>query len=532
MSVTESLPNTTEHHGAADTPRRSWRVAGKLLLVRLRFPAILVIAFLFIGKWDVLRNYWNTFTRGALKDDPSYRAVSNDTEYFCPMDPGFVTDWPGKCGICNMGLVRRKRGEAVALPDGIVARMQLSPYRVQLAGIRVAPITYHPLALEAESSSIAERLDESASGGAHTVLARFRFPTKGGWLVGKGQKVTVTCPDLPSRPAFEGEIRDFTVDAEAGETEVLVELADSGQEIRPGMILSALVRRPIADVEPFRSMPSDLPSLKKGELRALFICPEHPERISERAGRCPLDKNELERRALSDNQRVGYWCPMHPEVTADHAGERCEACGGMILHPRIITFRPPGQVLGVPDSAVVDTGARQVVFVERMQGMFDGVEVALGTRCGDYYPVIRGLEPGERIAIAGAFLLDAETRLNPSLAASYFGAGARPQPGGNAATVRTPEVSSNTESATTADALAELPPADRALARKQATCPVTRKPLGSMGTPFRIELDGKPIFLCCDGCEDALRAQPAKYLGRAAASTDKNRAGPAAKSRP
>ncbi len=55
------------------------------------------------------------------------------------MDPGIVSDWPGKCGICNMALVRRKRGEAVALPDGVIARMQLSPYRIQLAGIQTSP---------------------------------------------------------------------------------------------------------------------------------------------------------------------------------------------------------------------------------------------------------------------------------------------------------------------------------------------------------------------------------------------------------
>ena len=70
---------------------------------------------------------------------PRSSAVSADTEYFCPMDPGVVSDWPGRCGICNMALVRRKRGEAVALPDGVVARMQLSPYRIQLAGIQTAP---------------------------------------------------------------------------------------------------------------------------------------------------------------------------------------------------------------------------------------------------------------------------------------------------------------------------------------------------------------------------------------------------------
>ena len=100
----------------------------------------------------------------------------------------------------------------------------------------------------------------------------------------------------------------------------------------------------------------------------------------------------------------------------------------MILKPRVLSFQPPGKVLTVPESAVIDTGSRTVVFIETMPGMFDGVEVVLGPRCGDCYPVVKGLEAGQRVAVAGAFLLDAETRLNPSLASSYFGAAGRASP--------------------------------------------------------------------------------------------------------
>ena len=127
---------------------------------------------------------------------------------------------------------------------------------------------------------------------------------------------------------------------------------------------------------------------------------------------------------------------MHPEVTSDRAGAACDRCGGMILRPRVVSFRPAGKVLAIPESAVVDTGTRTVVFVESMPGMFDGVDVILGPRCGDFYPVVRGLESGQNVAISGAFLLDAETRLNPSLAAGYFGAAGRESSAGNVAPER------------------------------------------------------------------------------------------------
>src|SRR5439155_3562593 len=126
------------------------------------------------------------------------------------------------------------------------------------------------------------------------------------------------------------------------------------------------------------------------------------------------------------------------------------------------TYRPRGQVLAIPADSVIDTGTRRVVYVERMAGMFDGVEVTLGPRCGEWYPVIKGLELGDRVVTAGAFLVDAEGRLNPSLAASYFGAARRTEA---AAAPAPPEE--------------ELSSADRALAERQATCPVTGKKLGS-----------------------------------------------------
>ena len=71
-------------------------------------------------------------------------------------------------------------------------------------------------------------------------------------------------------------------------------------------------------------------------------------------------------------------------------------------------------VLSVPETAVIDTGSRKVVYVEASPGLFEGRAVTLGPRAGDSYPVLAGLAPGERIAAAGAFLIDAESRLNPA----------------------------------------------------------------------------------------------------------------------
>jgi membrane fusion protein, copper/silver efflux system len=495
MSASERPPGLNGRDPLA-APRRGWRAlrrALRLARVRLRVPMVLVVAALVVGRWDVIRNYWDTFTRAATGEGSAARAVSNDTEYFCPMDPGVVSDWPGKCGVCNMALVRRKRGEAVALPDGVVARMQLSPYRVQLAGIRTEPVEYRPLARECEAAGTIEHKE-----GRPTVAAEFAG-RDAAW-VAEGLDAAVACDDLPGRDPFAAKVRSLARDP-AG-VRAVIEVADPRGELRDGMVVAARVRLPIAQVEPFRSLPRDPPPLRKGEPRRVFACPDHPDSLAEAPGRCPIDQNERAPSPLADNQRLRWWCPMHPEVASERPGGTCKACEGMALRPRVVTYSPPGQVLAVPESAVVDTGTKAVVYVEGMPGMFDGVEVALGPRCGGFYPVARGLEPGQRVASAGAFLLDAETRLNPGLAAAYFGAGR-----GSGATASRP--ASPPAAPTPLDGLA---PEDRAIAERQKVCPVTRKPLGSMGTPTRLVVSGRVVFLCCEGCEGKLRGDPAKYL--------------------
>jgi hypothetical protein len=173
--------------------------------------------------------------------------------------------------------------------------------------------------------------------------------------------------------------------------------------------------------------------------------------------------------------------------------------------------------VALPETAVVDTGSRRVVFVETMPGMFDGVEVTLGPRCGDYFPVLTGLAPGQKVATVGAFLIDAEARLSRNLASSYFGA-SRPvdsEPAERApsgATALKPDV--RPQKSKTNSAAAKLSAADQQLVNKQKICPVTGAALDSMGGPVAVDLPGQRVFICCKGCEASLKKDPEKYLAK------------------
>jgi hypothetical protein len=73
-----------------------------------------------------------------------------------------------------------------------------------------------------------------------------------------------------------------------------------------------------------------------------------------------------------------------------------------------------GRVMAVPRSAVIDTGKNKIVYVASAEGVYDMRAVKLGPPAGDFYPVLAGLDEGQSVVTVGAFLIDAENRLNPS----------------------------------------------------------------------------------------------------------------------
>ena len=121
---------------------------------------------------------------------------------------------------------------------------------------------------------------------------------------------------------------------------------------------------------------------------------------------------------VMDPALTGKWvCPMHPDVIEDHAGD-CPICGMPLVRTESLGYvsvaDKAAAPLVIPASAPLITGKRAVVYVQvpgKEKPTFEGREIVLGARAGDYYIVKSGLKEGELVVTNGAFKIDSAVQI-------------------------------------------------------------------------------------------------------------------------
>jgi Cu(I)/Ag(I) efflux system membrane fusion protein len=200
----------------------------------------------------------------------------------------------------------------------------------------------------------------------------------------------------------------------------------------------------------------------------------------------------IARPQVGENGRImnpdlaGKWIsPMHPEIVKDEPGP-CDVCGMPLVTAESLGYvdseDDSNAPLLIPVTAALKTGKRAVVYVEipdQEKPTYEGREVALGMRLGDFYIVKSGLKEGERVVTRGAFKLDAELqiRAKPSMMS---------MPGEQSSALPR-----------------EMKP--------QTHCPVMG---GEINKDVFTDHNGMRIYFCCAGCDGEFKADPEKYLAK------------------
>jgi Cu(I)/Ag(I) efflux system membrane fusion protein len=569
-------------------------------LARLRFIAILVAIGGVIAYWETINAYYEKWTRPLLGAET---AVSSDTEYWCPMHPTIVRDHPDKCPICVMPLSKRKKGdkgEEEALPPGVSQRVQITPYKVAVAGIETAEIGYRPLMKAISAVGFVEFDERKLARISARVTGKTRidklYVNVTGQHVEKGEPLAeLYSPDLvvtvqnlvdarlnsnrslekmahdrlqlwgiendqiddilkTGRPITHVTIRSPIHGHIIKKYQVEGEYVEEGARLYDVADLSTVWIEAQVYEDDLAFLKLDLPvtattkSFPTREFKGkLALLQPHLDATTRTLKvRCDMDNEKhqlrpgmyatvrfqspIARLPMLREERQRIWREQSAgELTMAALYQPGAPATGRVLASLLIAATEEAVssqdlVLAVPESAIIDTGSRQFVYREAEPDVFDQLQVQLGPRSGEFYPVLHGLLPGDRVATTGSFLIDAETRLAAGAASTYFGASGGPQSDHPSTMAARPSMTRD-EDAKFQAVLNKLSPQDRPLVEAQGYCPVLGNRLGSMGLPVPVMIQGQKIFLCCKMCVKKAKTNEKRTLARTAELTARTKAG-------
>ena len=202
-----------------------------------------------------------------------------------------------------------------------------------------------------------------------------------------GQQVEFTAISFPGE-IFKGTISfiDPVLDSVTRTVKIRVDVPNEGGKLKPGMFVKALVKAQVAT-----------------------------------GGK------------VMDSNLAGKWiCPMHPSVVKD-GPDKCDICEMPLVQTETLGYvsvdpEMSEKPLVIPVSAALVTGTRAIVYLEvpdTNKPTYQGREIVLGPRAGNYYIVRNGLEEGQRIVTRGNFKIDSALQIQakPSMMTPEGGGG-------------------------------------------------------------------------------------------------------------
>jgi len=402
-------------------------------------------------------------SKTAAAPAASVTAAPKVLYWYDPMKPEVHFDHPGKSPFMDMALVPKyaeaepaKPQGAGALPPGY-SKVTIPLERRQEIGVTTVKVERRPIGGVLQTNGIVAE-DE---GRVQAVNAKFAgyierlYVDRTGQSVRRGQPLlSAYSPDLVATErelllAAENARRLEGSSSASASSDAQSLLAATRQRLRLWDIPASEIERIEKTGEVSRTLTLASPAsgvvLKKDAVAGMAISPGMPLFTiadlsvvwvladvyqSEIAGAVKGAESEISSSVLpgeSFRGRVDFVYPtFSPETRTGKVrivvpSPRGSLKPGMFV--RVAIHRPRREALAVPRSAIIETGERQIAFVEESPGVYAPRAVKAGPAEGDFVEVVSGLSAGEVVVSSANFLIDSESRIGGVGAAPAGSAG-------------------------------------------------------------------------------------------------------------
>lgn len=434
--------------------------------------AALIVAVSAGGGWFYKKGWFRDDGGGHSKLEHAVKTL-----YTCSMHPFIIKDKPGTCPICGMELIKKIDNEPAAgvaqTPEqkqqaDMLGHVSLSPTQRVMAN--VATVAAKPGTLNKEINAVGiVQYDQS------------RQAKVTAWISGRIDKLYVTTVGAyVSRNKPVAEV--YSPDLLATQQEYLLAIKSREQlknspipsisQNGDGLVASSKQRLMLFGVK--ESQIAALEKAGKPNIRLPIYTPQSGVVIEKMVQQGQYVNTGDPLFSIADLSTVWVEIEVYEnEFTNIHIGQSVEVRSqsfpgrpftgrisfiypfldpktrtvkarvempnpGMKLKPDMfvnaIIKVPLGSAIVVPVTAVIDTGKRQVVWVETSTGMFEPRDVQVGQQTDDKVQILSGINPGDKVAVSGSYLIDSESQLKGggSVDHSQHTGGAKPEAKGQA----------------------------------------------------------------------------------------------------
>ena len=366
--------------------------------------------------------------------------------YTCAMHPFIIKDKPGSCPICGMTLIKKVEGAQASEKElAMLGHVSLSPTQMVMGNVATVEAKAAPLDKEINAVGIVQ-YDQARQAKVTAWVAgridRLHVTTVGSY-VSKGRPVAeIYSPDLVSA---QQEYLLALKSREQLKSSPIQSISQGGEGLvssaRQRLKLMGVKDEQIAGLEKAGQTNIRLPIytplsgvvIEKIALEGQYVNVGDPlfniADLSTVWVEVEVYENEFSNIKLGQTVnilsqsypgktfrgRVAFIYPFLDPKTRT-VKVRVELPNpGLQLKPDMFVNAtvkiPLGTSIVVPVAAVMDTGKRQVVWVEMKPGMFEPREVQVGAREGDRIQILSGVKAGEKVASTGGYLIDSEAQL-------------------------------------------------------------------------------------------------------------------------
>ena len=407
---------------------------------------VLLLAFAAGGGWFLWQNQY----AGQSATETAARVKQL---YTCSMHPYIIKEKPGLCPICGMELIKKIESTAIAAvqtpaekqQSDMSAHVSLSPTQRVMANVATVEAAIGTLNKEINAAGIVQYYQSRQARVTASMAGRIDklYVNSVGAMVSKEKPVAeLYSPDLV---AAQQEYLLAIRSREQLKSSPFASISQNGE----GLVSSARERLKLLGVK--GSQITTLEKNGKPDIRLAIYSPFSGIVIEKMVQQGQYVNTGEMLFNIADLSRVWVELELYEnEFPNIHVGQQVEirsqsfpekvftgriafiypfldpktrtikarvelANPGLKLKPEMfvnaIIRVPLESTIVVPLSAVIDSGKRQVVWVESSPGMFEPRDVQVGQKNTDNIQILSGINPGDKVAVSGAYLIDSESQL-------------------------------------------------------------------------------------------------------------------------